>query len=124
MKTLITNWIIVGTTSDQKAFRPSDWSGRICELGGLVQDNRMVQYCEELRPIRYNGISAVYVDANLKTNRGEIWEQVMWFARFHQLKINEQTAPIAVLFELQDQNVSINSNLPLQDAIEIAQLAA
>jgi hypothetical protein len=84
----------------------------------------MVQYCEELRPIRYNGNSAVYVDAILKTTRVEIWEQVMGFARLHQLKIVEQTEPVEVIFGLHDQKAPSNSNLELQDVIEIAQLAA
>ena len=124
MKIPVTNWIIVGTQNNHKAFRPSDWAGRISELGGLVQDNRMVQYCEELRPIRYNGDSAVYVDASLKANRSEIWEQVMAFAKFHQLKIIEQTAPVAIFLGLQEQSAPSNSSLELQDSIEVAQLAA
>jgi hypothetical protein len=124
MKTPVTNWIIVGTQNNNKAFRPSDWAGRISELGSLLQDNKIVQYCEELRPIRYNGDSAVYVDASLKANRVEIWEQVMGFARFHQLKIIEQTAPVAAFFGLHDQKAASNSKHELQDAIETAQLAA
>jgi len=42
MKAPVTNWIIVGTQNDQKAFRPSDWAGRISELAGIVQDSGMV----------------------------------------------------------------------------------
>ena len=124
MKIPVTNWIIVGSQGDHKAFRPSDWAGRISELGGFVQDNRMVQYCEELRPIKYNGNTAVYVDATLKTKRAEIWEQVMGFARFHQLKIVEQTAPVEVHFGMQDHQAPSNTKLELQDAVETAQLAA
>ena len=124
MKTPVTNWIIVGTQNNQKAFRPSDWAGRISELGGFVRDSGMVQYCEELRPIRYNENSAAFVAASLKTTRAAIWEQVMGFAILHQLKIVEQTEPIAVFFGMQDQIAPSNSNLEQQDAIEIAQFAA
>ncbi len=124
MKMPVTNWIIVGTNND-KPFRPSDWAGRICELGCFVQPSGIVHYSEELRPIKYNGSSAVFIDADLKAFRAEVWEQVMSFARLHQLKVIEHADQIAS-FITPTANVKAQSisQLELQDQVELAQLAA
>jgi hypothetical protein len=122
MKMPVTNWIIVGTNND-KPFRPSDWAGRICELGCFVQSSGIVKYSEELRPIKYNGNSAVFVDADLKTFRAEVWEQVMGFARLHQLKVVEHADQIAAFLKLEPK-AQPNHQLELQDKVEMAQLAA
>jgi tRNA(Ile2) C34 agmatinyltransferase TiaS len=125
MKIPVTNWIIAGSHNDQKPFRPSDWAGRICELGCFVQTSGIVQYSEELRPIKYNGNSAVFVDADLKSFHEEVWEQVMSFARLHQLKVIEHADPVAAFHKLEPKSKSqSNYQLELQDKIELAQLAA
>jgi hypothetical protein len=124
MKMPLTNWIITGTNND-KPFRPSDWAGRICELGCFVQSSGIVKYSEELRPIKYNGNSAVFVDADLKTFRAEVWEQVMSFARLHQLKVIEHVDQIAAFLKLESKaQPQSNHQLELQDKVEMAQLAA
>jgi hypothetical protein len=124
MKIPVTNWIIVGTNND-KPFRPSDWAGRICELACFVQPSGIVQYSEELRPIKYNGGSAVFVDADLKSFRAEVWEQVMGFAQLFQLKVVEHADPIAAFLTHQPKVQSLsNHQLELQDKVEMAQLAA
>ncbi len=124
MKIPVTNWIIAGTNND-KPFRPSDWAGRICELGCFVQSSGIVQYSEELRPIKYNGNSAVFIDAALKTFHAEVWEQVMSFARLHQLKVIEHADPVTVFNKLEPKSKSqSNYQLELQDKVEMAQLAA
>jgi hypothetical protein len=114
------NWIIVGT-SNEKPFRPSDWAGRICELAGFMQPNRMVKYSEDLRPIKYNGSSAVFVHADLKTLRSEIWDQVMSFAQLHQLKVVEHADPVSVIYSKLEPTTQ---QLEALGKIEMAQLAA
>ena len=124
MKTPEINWIIVGANND-KPFRPSDWAGRICELGCLVQPSGIVQYSEELRPIKYNGFSAVFVDADLKTLRTEVWEQIMGFAQLHKLKVIEHADPVTSFIKLEpNSKPQSNYQLELQEKVEIAQLAA
>lgn len=90
----VKNWIILGIDQNENRFRPSDWAARICELACIIQGNRMVQYSDDLRPISYNGQTAVYVDVDLKTERTKIWEQVMSFASLHELKMIEYADPI------------------------------
>ena len=94
MKKPVNNWIIIGTQHNDQAFRPSDWAGRICELDSVVQHSGIVKYSEDLRPIRYNGHAAVYVDSDLRDNRTKVWEEVMAFASLHQLKVVEYADPV------------------------------
>jgi hypothetical protein len=125
MKIPVTNWIISGSNTDQKPFRPSDWAGRICELGCFVQTSGIVKYSEELRPIKFNGNPAVFIDADLKTFHEEVWEQVMGFARLHQLRVIEHTDPVTAFLKLEPKLKPLsNSHLELQDKVEMAQLAA
>jgi hypothetical protein len=90
----VNNWIVVGVDHDEKVFRPSDWAARICELASERQSKGSVRYSRDLRPIRYNGQSAVYVDSDLRDERADIWKQVMSFAELHQLKVIEYADPI------------------------------
>ena len=90
----IKNWIILGIQHNEKTFRPSDWAARICELACVVQDRGVVQYSDDLRPIRYNGQPAVYVDSHLQISRPEAWEQMMSFSKLHKLKVIEYADPI------------------------------
>jgi hypothetical protein len=125
MKIPVTNWIIAGSHNDQKPFRPSDWAGRICELACFVQPSGIVQYSEELRPIKYNGNSAVFIESGLKTFHEEVWEQVMSFARLHQLKVIEHADPVTAFLKSEPRTKSQpNYQLSLQDKVEMAQLAA
>ena len=94
MQIPINNWIILGIQHNEKTFRPSDWAARICELACEVQSRGVVQYSDDLRPIRYNGAPAVYVGSDLKIDRTEIWEQIMSFSKLHQLKVIEYADPI------------------------------
>ena len=90
----VSNWIVLGIDYNEKVFRPSDWAARICELASNVQNRGAVQYSDDLRPIRYNGQTAVYVDFDLKQDQTKIWEQVMSFAKLHQLKVIEFADPV------------------------------
>jgi hypothetical protein len=94
MQKPINNWIILGVDRNDRTFRPSDWAARICELASFVQSSGMVRYSEDLRPIRYNGQTAVYVDSDLKEDSSGIWKQVMSFADLHQLKVIEYADPV------------------------------
>jgi tRNA(Ile2) C34 agmatinyltransferase TiaS len=84
----------------------------------------MVRYSEDLRPIKYNGNSAVFIHADLKTLRAEIWNQVMAFAQLHQLKVIEHTDPVTVIYSMLESKVHSSYQLELQDKVEMAQLAA
>jgi len=116
MKKPVNNWIIVGTHHDDKAFRPSDWAGRICELDCVVQPSGIVQYSEDLRPIRYNGHAAVYVDSDLRAGRTKVWEEVMAFAKLHQLKVVEYADPVTAFHGM----LKPKTEQYLQDPIQIA----
>ncbi len=120
----VKNWIILGIDLQEKTFRPSDWAARICELACNMQNNRMVQYSDDLRPIRYNGQTAVYVDIDLKEERTKIWEQVMSFANLHQLKVIEYADPITAFHCLLKPKSEVYLRDQLEDQFEPAQMAA
>ena len=120
----VNNWIVLGIDQDEKMFRPSDWAARICELACNVQDSGTVQYAEDLRPIRYNGQTAVYVDYDLKTERTKIWEQVMSFAKLHQLKVIEYADPITAFHCILKPKSEIHLRDQLEEQIELSQVAA
>jgi hypothetical protein len=120
----VKNWIILGIDQDEKRFRPSDWASRICELACKIQYNRMVQYSDDLRPIRYNGQTAVYVDIDLKVDRTQIWEQVMSFANLHQLKVIEYADPITAFHYLLKPKSEVYLRDQLEDQPELALIAA
>ena len=115
----VKNWIILGVHHNDRTFRPSDWAGRICELACQVQNSGIVKYSDALRPIRYNGHTAVYVDSDLKANLLKIWEEVMSFANLHQLKVIEYADPIA---ELHPASRSMRDQL--EGSIQLEQVAA
>jgi hypothetical protein len=120
----VNNWIVLGIDQDEKTFRPSDWAARICELACNVQDHGIVQYSYDLRPIRYNGQTAVYVDYDLKTGQTKIWEQVMSFAKLHQLKVIEYADPITAFHCILKPKTEIHLQDQLEKQIELSQVAA
>ena len=120
----VSNWIVMGIDHNEITFRPSDWAARICELACNVQDNGIVQYSHDLRPIRYNGQTAVYVDYDLKTDQIKIWEQVMSFAKLHQLKVIEYADPIAAFHCILKPKSELYLRDQLEDQIELSQAAA
>jgi hypothetical protein len=120
----VKNWIILGIDQDEKRFRPSDWASRVCELACNIQNNRIVQYSDDLRPIRYNGQTAVYVDIDLKMDRTQIWEQVMSFANLHQLKVIEYADPITAFHCLLKPKSEVYLRDQLEDQPELALIAA
>jgi hypothetical protein len=120
----VNNWIVLGIDHNERTFRPSDWAARICELACNVQDNGIVQYSDDLRPIRYNGQIAVYVDSDLKTGRGKIWEQVMSFAKSHKLKVIEYADPITAFHCILKPKSEIYMRDQLEDRVALSQVAA
>jgi len=120
MQKPINNWIILGIDISEKTFRPSDWAARICELACIGLHSGMVRYSEDLRPIRYNGQTAVYVDSDLKEDRAGIWQQVMSFADLHQLKVIEYADPITAFHCI----LKPKSEMYLADQFEFEKAAA
>lgn len=120
----VNNWIILGLDHDEKIFRPSDWAARICELACNVQNRGSVQYSDDLRPIRYNGQTAVYVDSDLRQDRTTIWEQVMSFAKLHQLKVIEYADPITAFQCILKPKSVIYLRDQMEDQITLTQVAA
>jgi hypothetical protein len=116
----VKNWIILGIDRDERTFRPSDWAKRICELACKIKDGGIVQYSDDLRPIRYNGQTAVYVDIDLKAERTKIWEQVMFFANLHQLKVIEYADPITAFHCLLKPKSEVYLLDQLEDQFELA----
>lgn len=120
----VNNWIVLGIDQDEKIFRPSDWAARICELACNVQHRGSVRYSEDLRPIRYNGQTAVYVDSDLKQDHTRIWEQVMSFAKLHQLKVIEYADPITAFQCILKPKSVIYLRDQMEDQIMPTQVAA
>ena len=120
----VNNWILLGIDQDEKVFRPSDWAARICELACNVQHRGSVQYSDDLRPIRYNGQTAVYVDSDLKQDQTTIWEQVMSFAKLHQLKVIEYADPITAFQCILKPKSVIYLRDQMEASIRLDQVAA
>jgi len=124
MQKQIKNWIIIGSHLDERIFRPSDWAGRICELACKVQHHGIVQYSDDLRPISYNGQTAVYVDYDLKADRKEIWEQVMSFVNLHRLRVIEYADPITAFHNILKPKSEIYMRDQLEDLYGAEKVAA
>ena len=62
----IVEFVIVGTTLDGKAFRPSDWAERLCGVMSAFGGDHRMQYSPFVHPVTANGVRCVVVDARLE----------------------------------------------------------
>jgi hypothetical protein len=89
MKPQIRSFIIVGTTSRGKKFRPSDWADRLCGImSAFGSDNRMT-YSPYVRPgCSLKGDKTVLVDARLHDIEPLAYNFLMNFAKDNDLAVD------------------------------------
>ena len=90
---LANEFFILGTTSDGRQFRPSDWAERLCGVmscfrpegsGGL---NAHLSYSPYVRPTVLNGVKAVVVNNELRTIEPLAFHFVKNFAKDNDLQV-------------------------------------
>lgn len=88
-------YFIQGVTQDGKAFRPSDWSERLCGVmsqfrpegsGGM---HAHLGYSPYVRPIVTEGVKGVVVDERLRELEPKALEFVLGFAKENNLVMTE-----------------------------------
>ena len=60
-----TEIVIQGVTTSGRAFRPSDWSERLCGMMSVFSEDRHLSYSPFLKPVISGGMSCVVVDRKL-----------------------------------------------------------
>ena len=85
----VVEFVIVGTTLDGKAFRPSDWAERLCGvMSAFGGDNRMT-YSPFVHPITSSGVRCVVVDVRLETVEPMAYRFLLSFAKDNELRTRD-----------------------------------
>lgn len=79
-------FIIIGRTTDDKVFRPSNWDHRLCGILSLFDDGKL-KYSAYVRPIRHNNNKAVFVAGDLNSSNPSMWNFMLNFAKDNDLQI-------------------------------------
>ena len=98
----VVEFVIVGTTRDGKAFRPSDWAERLCGvMSAFGGDNRMT-YSPFVHPITAAGVRCVVVDRRLETIEPMAYRFLLNFAKDNELQVrNGRVSERTKLAEMQ-----------------------
>jgi len=98
----VVEFVIVGTTLDGKAFRPSDWAERLCGvMSAFGGDNRMT-YSPFVHPITAGGVRCVVVDLRLETIEPMAYRFLLGFAKDNELQVrNGRVSERTKLAEMQ-----------------------
>jgi len=85
----VVEFVIVGTTRDGKAFRPSDWAERLCGvMSAFGGDNRMT-YSPFVHPITAGGVRCVVVDKRLEAIEPMAYRFLLNFAKDNELQVRD-----------------------------------
>jgi len=94
-------YLIHGVTSTGKAFRPSDWSERLCsalahyrvspKLRSVdeARNHKMQGYSNCIMPTLVDGVRSIVLDTQLQDIEPLAWEFVLNFARDNDLTVIE-----------------------------------
>ena len=81
--------IIVGTTLDGKAFRPSEWAERLCGVMSAFGGAHRMQYSPFVHPITANGVRCVVVDVRLEEVEPMAYRFLLSFAKDNELQTRD-----------------------------------
>ena len=84
----IVEFVIVGTTLDGKAFRPSDWAERLCGVMSAFGGDHRMQYSPFVHPVTANGVRCV-VDARLEQVEPMAYRFRVNFAKDNELQVRD-----------------------------------
>src|ERR687883_45216 len=85
----VVEFVIVGTTVEGKAFRPSDWAERLCGVMSAFGGDHRMQYSPFVHPITVNGVRGVVVDRRLGEIEPMAYRFLLSFARDNDLKVRD-----------------------------------
>lgn len=79
--------VIRGLTADGRAFRPSDWSERLCGVLSVFGAEKRMEYSPYVQPITSAGIKCVVVNVRLESFEPMAFNFLMSFARDNELQV-------------------------------------
>jgi hypothetical protein len=82
-------FVILGTTLDGKAFRPSDWAERLCGVMAAFGNDHRMQYSPFVHPVTVNGVRCVVVDARLEQVEPMAYRFLVNFAKDNELQVRD-----------------------------------
>ena len=88
-----TEIVIQGVTTSGRAFRPSDWSERLCGMMSVFSEDRHLSYSPFLKPVISGGMSCVVVDRKLETLDPAAFQFLMDFAQDNELQTRPGRTP-------------------------------
>ena len=98
----VVEFVIVGTTLDGKAFRPSDWAERLCGVMSAFGGDQRMMYSPFVHPITAGGVRCVVVDQRLESIEPMAYRFLLNFAKDNELQVrNGRIAERTALAQLQ-----------------------
>jgi hypothetical protein len=89
----VVEFVIVGTTLDGKAFRPSDWAERLCGVMSAFGGDHRMAYSPFVHPITSNGVRCVVVDRRLEAIEPMAYRFLVNFAKDNELQVRDGRIP-------------------------------
>ena len=93
LATQSTEIVIQGITTSGRAFRPSDWSERLCGMMSVFSEDRHLSYSPYLKPVISDGLSCVVVDRKLESLDPAAYQFLMDFAQDNELRTRPGRKP-------------------------------
>lgn len=78
--------IVLGTTLEEKTFRPSDWIDRLCSSTGQFDKHKRITLSPYVYPIMHRGKRCLYLSQELKKTNAGVYQYVMEFIESNCLK--------------------------------------
>ena len=85
--------VIQGVTLAGRAFRPSDWSERLCGIMSTFGSDRQMRYSSFVRPMMLDGVRCVVVEPALEEAEPRAYRFLLDFATDNDLVVIDPTAP-------------------------------
>ena len=79
-------YFVLGTTTNGKKFRPSDWIDRLATTFASF-DARRIQYHPQIHPADYAGQNSLFIAATLEQREPAVFAFIMNFAHNNQLQV-------------------------------------
>jgi hypothetical protein len=80
--------VIIGTTTDGRKFRPSDWAQRLACAVGSMGPGRRVLYHPKVNVAEIDGVSCVIVDPLLEKEDPPLYHFLINFGTHNNLNID------------------------------------
>ena len=85
----VSEFVILGVTTQGKPFRPSDWAERLCGVMSAFGGDHRMQYSPFVHPITSNGVRCVVVDLRLESIEPMAYRFLVNFAKDNELRVRE-----------------------------------